>query len=138
MIPIVFGSAGDPVSNRLVQSLTRPGANVTGLSIELTDSVGKRLELRREVVPVLHRLAILFNDGGGSRLRMHLTLQQRRNNQPSDLRNTGSQVAIPGKATRTAKIARSASTKGTMPQYNSVNGMSGRIDCRMRTTIPGG
>jgi putative tryptophan/tyrosine transport system substrate-binding protein len=60
-IPIVFASAGDPVGNGLVQSLARPGGNVTGLSIELTESVGKRLELLREIVPGLRRLAILFN-----------------------------------------------------------------------------
>ena len=62
-IPIVFASAGDPVGNGLVQSLARPGGNVTGLSIELTESVGKRLELLHEVVPALHRLAVLFNAG---------------------------------------------------------------------------
>jgi putative tryptophan/tyrosine transport system substrate-binding protein len=60
-IPIVFASAGDPVGNGLVKSLARPGGNITGLSIELTESVGKRIELLREVVPSLHRLAILFN-----------------------------------------------------------------------------
>jgi len=60
-IPIVFASAGDPVGNGLVASLARPGGNVTGLSIELTDTVGKRLELLREVIPTLRRLAILFN-----------------------------------------------------------------------------
>jgi putative tryptophan/tyrosine transport system substrate-binding protein len=62
-IPIVFASAGDPVGNGLVQSLARPGGNVTGLSIELTESVGKRLELLRDIVPGLRRLAILFNAG---------------------------------------------------------------------------
>jgi len=60
-IPIVFASAGDPVGNGLVKSLARPGGNTTGLSIELTESVGKRIEILREVVPSLHRLAILFN-----------------------------------------------------------------------------
>jgi putative ABC transport system substrate-binding protein len=60
-IPIVFASAGDPVGNGLVASLARPGGNVTGLSIQLTDTVGKRLELLRDVVPALRRLAILFN-----------------------------------------------------------------------------
>jgi putative ABC transport system substrate-binding protein len=62
-IPIVFASAGDPVGNGLVQSMARPGGNVTGLSIELTESVGKRLEILREIVPGLRRLAILFNAG---------------------------------------------------------------------------
>jgi len=60
-IPIVFASAGDPVGNGLVASLARPGGNVTGLSLQLTDTVGKRLELLRELVPSLHRLAIAFN-----------------------------------------------------------------------------
>jgi putative tryptophan/tyrosine transport system substrate-binding protein len=60
-IPIVFASAGDPVGNGLVESLARPGGNVTGLSIQLTETVGKRLGLLHEVVPTLSRLAILFN-----------------------------------------------------------------------------
>ena len=60
-IPIVFASAGDPVGNGLVESLARPGGNVTGLSIQLTETVGKRLGLLREVVPAISRLAILFN-----------------------------------------------------------------------------
>ena len=59
-IPIVFG-AGDPVASGLVESLARPGGNVTGLSLQQTDTAGKRLELLREVVPRLHRLAILVN-----------------------------------------------------------------------------
>jgi putative tryptophan/tyrosine transport system substrate-binding protein len=60
-IPIVFASAGDPVGNGLVESLGRPGGNVTGMSIELTDTVDKRLELLRELVPALRRVAIGFN-----------------------------------------------------------------------------
>ena len=59
-IPIVF-EAGDPVASGLVESLARPGDNVTGLSLQQTDTAGKRLELLREVVPRLHRLAILVN-----------------------------------------------------------------------------
>ena len=61
VIPIVIAAAADPVGSGLVASLARPGGNVTGLSRQLTDSAGKRLELLREVVPSLHRLAILFN-----------------------------------------------------------------------------
>jgi putative ABC transport system substrate-binding protein len=52
VIPIVFASAGDPVGNDLVASLARPGGNVTGLSSQGGDTVGKRFELLREVVPV--------------------------------------------------------------------------------------
>jgi putative tryptophan/tyrosine transport system substrate-binding protein len=60
-IPIVFATAGDPVGNGLVKSLARPGGNVTGLSTQTTDLGAKGLELLREVVPGLHRLAILAN-----------------------------------------------------------------------------
>jgi putative ABC transport system substrate-binding protein len=51
VIPIVFATAGDPVGNNLVASLTRPGGNATGLSNQTIDTAGKRLELLREVVP---------------------------------------------------------------------------------------
>jgi putative tryptophan/tyrosine transport system substrate-binding protein len=60
-IPIVFVLANDPVGTDLVASLARPGGNVTGLSIQSSDLAGKRLELLREVVPGLRRLAILTN-----------------------------------------------------------------------------
>ena len=63
VIPIVFATAGDPVGTGLVASLARPGGNVTGLSIQSTDLAGKRLELLREVVPGLRRLAIMANVG---------------------------------------------------------------------------
>ena len=63
VIPIVFGTAGDPVGTGLVASLARPGGNVTGLSNELADLPGKRLDLLREVVPGLRRLAIMANIG---------------------------------------------------------------------------
>ena len=63
VIPIVFAVAGDPVGAGLVASLARPGGNVTGLSLQAPDLVGKRLELLREVVPGLRRLAILVNVG---------------------------------------------------------------------------
>jgi ABC-type uncharacterized transport system substrate-binding protein len=63
VIPIVFASAGDPVGTGLVASLARPGGNVTGSSNQGTDVAGKRLELLREVVPALRRLAILSNVG---------------------------------------------------------------------------
>jgi putative ABC transport system substrate-binding protein len=62
VIPIVF-AGGDPVGTGFVVSLTRAGGNVTGLSFQQTDLAGKRLELLREVVPALRRLAILANAG---------------------------------------------------------------------------
>jgi putative ABC transport system substrate-binding protein len=62
VIPIVF-AGGDPVGTGLVVSLARPGGNVTGPSLQQTDLAGKRLELLRELVPALRRLAILGNAG---------------------------------------------------------------------------
>jgi ABC-type uncharacterized transport system substrate-binding protein len=60
-VPIVFASAGDPLGTGLVANLARPGGNVTGLSSQSSDSVGKRFELLREIVPNLRRLALLGN-----------------------------------------------------------------------------
>ena len=60
-IPIVFASAGDPIGAGLVTSLARPGGNVTGLSLQVSDTAGKRLELLREVVPALHHVAVMAN-----------------------------------------------------------------------------
>src|SRR5215475_2126843 len=71
VIPIVFAVAGDPVNAGLVASLARPGGNVTGLSAQQRDLVGKRLELLREVVPGLRRLAIMSNaDNPGTVMEM--------------------------------------------------------------------
>jgi putative ABC transport system substrate-binding protein len=53
----------DPVGEGLVTSFARPGGNVTGLSVQFTDLAGKRLELLREILPGLHRLAILADVG---------------------------------------------------------------------------
>jgi putative tryptophan/tyrosine transport system substrate-binding protein len=71
VIPIVFALQTDPVGTGLVASLSRPGGNVTGLSVQQTDTVSKRLELLREIVPGLNRLAIMANAGGpGAMLEM--------------------------------------------------------------------
>jgi hypothetical protein len=61
VIPIVFAAAGDPIGAGLVASLARPGGNVTGLSVQQPESAAKRLELLRELVPGLRRLAILLH-----------------------------------------------------------------------------
>jgi putative ABC transport system substrate-binding protein len=60
-IPIVFPASGDPVGTGLVQSLKQPGGNVTGLSLQQAELGTKRIELLREVLPDLRRLAILTN-----------------------------------------------------------------------------
>ena len=61
VIPIVFPIASDPVGDGLVTSLSRPGGNVTGLSTQQPDLAGKRLEILREIIPGLSRLAVLAN-----------------------------------------------------------------------------
>jgi putative ABC transport system substrate-binding protein len=61
VIPIVFAVAVDPLGGGLVASLARPGGNVTGLSIQSADLAAKRLQLLRELLPGLRRLAMMGN-----------------------------------------------------------------------------
>ena len=71
LIPIVFAVANDPIGSGLVASLSRPGGNVTGLSLEVTELAGKQLQLLREIVTNLRRFAVLFDVGySGSELQM--------------------------------------------------------------------
>ncbi len=62
-LPIVFSPAGDPVGSGLVTSLARPGGNVTGLSAFAPELVGKRLELLKQAVPGVSRVAVLWQPG---------------------------------------------------------------------------
>src|SRR5262245_36158834 len=59
VIPIVFVLGIDPVGSGAVASLVRPGGNVTGLSVQGAETGGKRLELLRELIPQLRRLAVI-------------------------------------------------------------------------------
>ena len=77
-IPIVMVAAGDPVASGLVESLARPGGNVTGLSQMLQELAGKRLELLKEMVPKLSRVAVLWNPQSAS-----ATLNWKENQQPA-------------------------------------------------------
>jgi putative ABC transport system substrate-binding protein len=70
-LPIVFSPAGDPVGSGLVTSLARPGGNVTGLSAFAPELVGKRLELLKQAVPGVSRVAVLWQPGAfGERAEM--------------------------------------------------------------------
>src|SRR6476661_1505432 len=60
-IPIVVAAAGDPVGTGLVASLSRPGGNVTGLSNMAAETAGKSVELFRDMLPSIHRVAALAN-----------------------------------------------------------------------------
>src|SRR5262245_34994824 len=71
-IPIIFAGVADPVGTGIVASLARPGGNTTGISLQTTDIAGKRLELLREIIPGLRRLAILANvDSANAVLEMN-------------------------------------------------------------------
>lgn len=70
--PVVFGFSGDPVEAGLVNSLARPGGNLTGVAMQSLELVGKRLELLKEVLPNLARVAILANPAHpGEQLELH-------------------------------------------------------------------
>ena len=62
-IPIVFAVATDPIGGGLITSLARPEGNITGLSVQSPDLVGKRVELLGEVIPGARGLAIMANAG---------------------------------------------------------------------------
>jgi putative tryptophan/tyrosine transport system substrate-binding protein len=68
-IPIVFAIAVDPLGSGFVASLSQPGGNVTGLSLQATEIVSKRLEILREIVPGLVRLATIFDGSYGASVR---------------------------------------------------------------------
>jgi len=79
-IPIVFAAQMDPVGAGVVASLARPGGNVTGMSIQQTDTAGKRIELLREITPKLARLAVMANaDAPGAMLEMQEVVRTARN-----------------------------------------------------------
>jgi putative tryptophan/tyrosine transport system substrate-binding protein len=85
-IPIVFVAVFDPVAVGLVQSLSRPGGNITGLATSAGDMIGKQLEILRELVPGASKIALLVNPGNP----MHRLLLAE---VPSTARNLG--VALP-------------------------------------------
>jgi putative tryptophan/tyrosine transport system substrate-binding protein len=60
-IPIVFALASDPLGGGLVTNLARPGGNVTGLSAQSSDTASKRIEILREIIPNLRRIAVIGN-----------------------------------------------------------------------------
>lgn len=75
-IPIVFAAALDPVASGFVDSLARPGGNVTGLSLQSSDIAPKRIEILREVIPGLANLAVLANAGYAGAARELAAIQE--------------------------------------------------------------
>jgi len=70
-IPIVFASSGNPISAGLVASLARPGSNITGFTLSGAELEGKRVQLLKEAVPGLSRLALLWNSANPSVLEFY-------------------------------------------------------------------
>lgn len=62
-IPVVFASVGDPIETGIVQSLSRPGANITGLHSQAAEIAGKRLQILQELAPEMRALAVVMNPG---------------------------------------------------------------------------
>src|SRR5262249_20166707 len=65
-IPIVMAAVGDPIAAGFIVSLARPGGNITGASLLATELTAKRLQLLREVLPGLARLAVLWSAANAS------------------------------------------------------------------------
>ena len=86
-IPIVMAAVSDPVGIGIVASLSRPGGNVTGLTLMTPDLAGKRLQWLREILPKTTRVAILGGRGGATRL----FLEQMR----AAAEQTGVQLVLP-------------------------------------------
>src|SRR5258708_34895920 len=65
-IPIVIGAVNDPVGLGLVESLERPGTNVTGTTMYAPQLIGERLRLLQKIVPALQRVAMVTNGNNAS------------------------------------------------------------------------
>lgn len=73
-LPIVFVYSGDPIEAGLVESLSRPGRNMTGVSVLALELVGKRIELIREVLPGVKRIAVIANpQHPGDKVERHVS-----------------------------------------------------------------
>src|SRR6266568_3047257 len=77
-IPIVMTLAADPIRSGFIQSLARPGGNVTGMSALASDMAGKRLELLKEAVPRAQRVAVLWNSDNRRKSPSGRTRRKRR------------------------------------------------------------
>src|SRR6185503_19818101 len=65
-IPIVMAAVGDPIAAGFIASLARPGGNITGTSLLATELSAKRVQLLKETIPTLTRLAVLWGPGNAS------------------------------------------------------------------------
>jgi putative ABC transport system substrate-binding protein len=107
VIPIIFAASGDPLGMGIVDSLARPGGNVTGISLQQRDLGGKRLELLHDALPGLRRLAIM-GDGDNAFVPLEINEVQ------TSARTLGLDV-VKVEIRRTDEIARAfVALKGTV------------------------
>jgi putative tryptophan/tyrosine transport system substrate-binding protein len=98
-VPIVATHAGDPVETGMAQSVSHPGGRITGVSEVSTDLSAKRLQLLKEAVPNLHKVAMLWNEGD-------LAMQMRCNAVQAEAKKLGLQTELlPLRSAESFKIA---------------------------------
>jgi putative tryptophan/tyrosine transport system substrate-binding protein len=140
VIPIVFASVADPVANNVVASLARPGGNITGLSAQISEVAGKRLEILREIVPDLRRLAIMANVDNPSAVLETREDKQRRarsGSRPRCPKSGGQTISgLPSRRSRTAQTPFMFSLIRPSPPtgFSSIRWRCAR-DCRRCTVL---
>lgn len=97
-IPIVVGAASDPVGSGFAATLQRPGGNMTGLSLNVTDVSPKRLELLKLIVPKLARVAVLVNQGNSAHPAMLKSVQDIERGLAAATRERPEAVIVPADA----------------------------------------
>jgi putative tryptophan/tyrosine transport system substrate-binding protein len=122
-IPIVMVGVGDPVALGVVDSLAQPGGNATGLSLSSLELIGKRLQLLRELVPSLHRLAVIVRNDPG----LEQTLL--------DIRNTAEQTRVLGLEARSGRDLAFAFTRLRNDRCDAIYVASGPLGPAKRAEI---
>jgi putative tryptophan/tyrosine transport system substrate-binding protein len=92
-IPIVFVVAGDPVANGIVASMSRPGGNATGLTSLNASADAKRLELLKEAMPALRRVALLASQGDPATIASPAPLAMQHDRSALSLRYRASKIS---------------------------------------------
>jgi len=104
-IPIVSMGFADPVVEGVVPSLARPGGNVTGFSWQSVDTAAKRLELARELVPALSRVAVLFDP------------TDQRSADPNTIRSLASGIGIETRAFELSALSKQSTVYAAIARY---------------------
>jgi putative tryptophan/tyrosine transport system substrate-binding protein len=141
-IPIVLANAGDPVGSGLVASLAQPGGNITGISMMAPDLGGKRLEMVKEILPDVSRVAVLWNalnpysalvfretEVAAQRLSIHIESLEVRGPQDLDVALRGS-IAKHARAIVTVEDPLTVGYRGQIAEFLVKNGLPGIFGVR--------